>query len=150
MAPPPPGPLIHGSTTPIAKDVATAASTASPPAARMAAPTSAARRCCAATIPPEDETAAFRTIWLLEKLSMAAPLGGSASGRASLRRLQYRWQVVLQRRIAVPAHARQPPRCRARNCVFGMLAYPNAGQSGHWPIVSAARLVVILGAFRAS
>ena len=61
-APPAAIPLIHGSTTPIAKESATAASTASPPFASTAAPTSAARRCCAATTPPRVGMTALRTI----------------------------------------------------------------------------------------
>ena len=71
MAPPAAGPLIQGSTTPIANDTATAASTASPPAASTLAPTSAARRCAAATTPPRVGITALRMIWAREKLSMA-------------------------------------------------------------------------------
>src|SRR5687768_11234109 len=51
MYPPPPKPLIHGSTTPAAKAVATAASTAFPPRSSMSAPARAARMCLAATTP---------------------------------------------------------------------------------------------------
>src|SRR5688572_27181478 len=69
MQPPAASPLIQGSTTPMAKEVATAASTASPPASSTAAPTSAARRCCAATTPPRVATTDLRTICELEKLS---------------------------------------------------------------------------------
>src|SRR3954466_7863795 len=69
MQPPAASPLIHGSTTPIAKEVATAASTASPPASSTAAPTSAARRCCAATTPPRVATTLLRMSCELEKLS---------------------------------------------------------------------------------
>src|ERR687887_96514 len=69
IAPPPAGPLIHGSTTPMANDVATAASIASPPASNTVAPTSAARRCCAATIPRDVGMTALRTICVREKLS---------------------------------------------------------------------------------
>src|SRR5262245_4963319 len=71
MAPPAAGPLIQGSTTPIANETATAASTASPPASSTLAPTSAARRCAAATRPPRVGITALRTIWEREKLSMA-------------------------------------------------------------------------------
>ena len=71
--PPPIGPDIHGSTTPTAKDVATAASIASPPAARTAAPTSAALRCCAATTPPSVQTTSLRMRCVLEKFDMAWP-----------------------------------------------------------------------------
>src|SRR5436305_9832153 len=62
-------PLIHGSTTPSANEVATAASIASPPAARIAAPACAARLCCAATMPSRVGTTRLRTICELEKLS---------------------------------------------------------------------------------
>src|SRR2546428_8870979 len=75
MQPPAAGPLIHGSTTPMANEVATAASIASPPASRTAAPASAARRCCAATTPPCVATTAFRTTCELEKLSISAGFG---------------------------------------------------------------------------
>src|SRR5262245_29736426 len=71
MQPPAASPLIHGSTTPMAKEVATAASTASPPASSTAAPTSAARRCCAATTPPRAATTVLRTTCEFEKLSKA-------------------------------------------------------------------------------
>src|SRR5262245_35182803 len=71
MAPPPAGPLIQGSTTPMAKETATAASTASPPASSTLAPTSAARRCAAATTPPRVGITTLRMIWVREKLSMA-------------------------------------------------------------------------------
>src|SRR5262249_31694574 len=71
MAPPAAGPLIQGSTTPMAKETATAASTASPPASSTLAPTSAARRWAAATTPPRVGITALRTIWEREKLSMA-------------------------------------------------------------------------------
>src|SRR5215467_6426488 len=70
MAPPAAGPLIQGSTTPMAKETATAASTASPPAASTLAPTSAARRCAAATTPPRVGITALRMIWVREKLSI--------------------------------------------------------------------------------
>src|SRR5689334_1719205 len=69
MAPPPPMPLIHGSSVPSAKVVAIMASTQSPPAASTAAPTSAARRDCAATMPPLEETAGLRSCWELENWS---------------------------------------------------------------------------------
>src|SRR5438105_852727 len=62
-------PLIHGSTTPIAKDVATAASIASPPATSTCAPTVAACLCCAATTPPRVGTTRLRTSCVSEKLS---------------------------------------------------------------------------------
>src|SRR5690606_30537023 len=61
-------PLIQGSSTPSAKEVATAASRASPPASRTSAPAWAASRCCAATMPPRLETAGLRTTWEREKL----------------------------------------------------------------------------------
>src|SRR5215216_4909958 len=50
--PPPPMPLIHGSTTPETNAVVTAASTALPPALNTAAPASAASTDLAPTIPP--------------------------------------------------------------------------------------------------
>src|SRR3954471_20582432 len=62
-------PLIHGSTTPSANEVATAASIASPPAARIEAPACAARLCCAATMPSRVGTTRLRTTCELEKLS---------------------------------------------------------------------------------
>src|SRR5262247_2651505 len=71
MQPPAARPLIHGSTTPMANEIATAASTASPPASSTAAPTSAARRCCAATTPPRVATTVLRTTCEFEKLSKA-------------------------------------------------------------------------------
>jgi len=49
--PTPPAPLIHGSITPIANPVATAASAALPPALRISAPTVAATRFCETTMP---------------------------------------------------------------------------------------------------
>src|SRR5882672_725611 len=70
MAPPAARPLIQGSRTPIANDVATAASTASPPACRTAAPASEARRCADATTPPRVGTTRFLTTCELEKLSI--------------------------------------------------------------------------------
>src|SRR5947209_4382434 len=69
IAPPAAMPLIHGSTTPSAKEVATAASIASPPVARISAPTCAARLCCAATTPPRVATTRLRTTCVSEKLS---------------------------------------------------------------------------------
>src|SRR6185295_11803471 len=69
MQPPALMPLIHGSTTPSANEVATAASIASPPASRIAAPACAARLCCAATTPSRVGTTRLRTTWELEKLS---------------------------------------------------------------------------------
>ncbi|WP_309246718.1 hypothetical protein [Ramlibacter montanisoli] len=62
-------PLIQGSSTPSAKEVATAASTASPPAASTAAPTRAAPLCCEATTPASVAITALRTDWVLERLS---------------------------------------------------------------------------------
>src|SRR5215470_18016620 len=59
MNPPPPIPFIHGSTTPVAEPLATAASTALPPDARMPAPTAAASRLWAATTPRGDMTTDF-------------------------------------------------------------------------------------------
>src|SRR5258708_11839796 len=50
-AAPPPTPLIAGSTTPIAKAVATAASTALPPARSISSPAAAASGCMAVTMP---------------------------------------------------------------------------------------------------
>src|SRR5262245_15942841 len=73
MAPPAAGPLIHGSTTPIANDTATAASTASPPASSTRAPPSAAR-CAAATMPPRLGITALRMIWVREKLSVTGAI----------------------------------------------------------------------------
>src|SRR3954470_17319509 len=69
MQPPAAMPLIHGSTTPSANEVATAASTASPPASRIAAPACAARLCCEATTPPRVGTTRLRTTCESEKLS---------------------------------------------------------------------------------
>src|ERR1700737_4037267 len=65
MAPPPPTPLIQGSSTPSANVVAITASMQSPPAASTAAPTSAALRDCAATMPPLETTAGLRICWEL-------------------------------------------------------------------------------------
>src|SRR5215470_5999797 len=83
MQPPAAMPLIHGSTTPSANDVATAASTASPPASSTAAPTSAARRCCAATTPPRVATTLLRITCEFEKLSRVGlrVLGNFSVGR---------------------------------------------------------------------
>src|SRR3954454_2759829 len=69
MAPPPPAPLIQGSSAPRAKVVAMTASTQSPPSASTAAPISAARRDCAATMPPFDVVAGLRICWALENWS---------------------------------------------------------------------------------
>src|SRR5580765_8493369 len=69
MQPPAEIPLIHGSTTPSAKEVATAASIASPPASSTAAPTSAARLCAEATMPPCVGTTTLRVSCELERLS---------------------------------------------------------------------------------
>src|SRR3546814_10535207 len=69
----PAGPLIQGSTTPMAKETATAASTALPPPASTSAPISAARRCCAATMPWEEEVAGLRVTWEREKADMETP-----------------------------------------------------------------------------
>src|SRR3546814_18767811 len=63
----PAGPLIQGSTTPMAKETATDASTALPPPARTSTPISAARRCCAATMPWAEEVAGLRGTWEREK-----------------------------------------------------------------------------------
>ncbi len=52
MNPPPPRPFIHGSATPIANAVATAASIALPPAARISRPMSTATDILPATAPP--------------------------------------------------------------------------------------------------
>src|SRR5690349_12388039 len=68
MEPPPPSPLIQGSTAPSASEVATAASTALPPASRTAAPTAAAWRFWALTIPPLAVTAGLRTVQVLARL----------------------------------------------------------------------------------
>src|SRR5258705_2362337 len=77
MAPPPPRPLIHGSSTPKANVVAIRASMQSPPAASRPAPTSAALRDCAATMPPFEVTAGLRICWVLENWSFMACLGVS-------------------------------------------------------------------------
>src|SRR5204863_2608034 len=69
MAPPPPMPLIHGSSVPSAKVVAITASMQSPPAASTPAPTSAARRDCEATMPPLELTAGLRICCELENWS---------------------------------------------------------------------------------
>src|SRR5262249_912703 len=69
MAPPPPMPLIHGSSVPSAKVVAMTASMQSPPAASTSAPTSAARRDCDATMPPFELTAGLRICCELENWS---------------------------------------------------------------------------------
>src|SRR6266550_3325466 len=69
MAPPPPRPLIQGSSTPSANVVAITASMQSPPAASTAAPTSAALRDCEATMPPSDVTAGLRICWAFENWS---------------------------------------------------------------------------------
>src|SRR5690349_3247883 len=76
MAPPPPAPLIQGSSTPRAKVVAITASTQSPPAASTSAPTSAALRDCAATMPPFEVTAGLRITCELENWSDMALLPG--------------------------------------------------------------------------
>src|SRR5438552_15742456 len=65
MAPPPPSPLIQGSSTPSANVVAITASTQSPPAASTSAPTAAALPDCAATMPPLDVVAGLRICWVL-------------------------------------------------------------------------------------
>src|SRR5262245_60668975 len=54
MKPPPPRPEAKGSTTPSARDTATAASTALPPSARTSRPASAASGCAATTMPFSD------------------------------------------------------------------------------------------------
>src|SRR4029453_4549218 len=69
MAPPPPSPLIQGSSTPSAKVVAMTASTQSPPAASTSAPTCAALLDCAATMPPLEVTAGLRITCVLENWS---------------------------------------------------------------------------------
>jgi hypothetical protein len=69
MQPPAMAPLIQGSSTPSANDVATAASTASPPAASTAAPTCAAFLCCEATTPCSVAMTVLRTTCALERLS---------------------------------------------------------------------------------
>ena len=84
MAPPAAGPLIHGSTTPIANETATAASTASPPASSTAAPTSAARRCAAATTPPRVGMTALRTIGAMLSAQVMPTHSRSNNGVASL------------------------------------------------------------------
>src|SRR6185436_5727126 len=74
-APPPPSPLIQGSSTPSAKVVAITASTQSPPAASTSAPTAAALPDCAATMPPLDVVAGLRICWrLLNWSRMLLPL----------------------------------------------------------------------------
>src|SRR5712671_6258621 len=80
MAPPPPRPLIQGSSTPRAKVVAITASMQSPPAASTPAPTSAALRDCEATTPPLETTAGLRICWVLENWSaMMFQFAGSGS-----------------------------------------------------------------------
>src|SRR5882757_1365701 len=75
IAPPPPSPLIQGSSTPSANVVAITASTQSPPAASTSAPTCAALPDCAATMPPLDVVAGLRICWLLLNWSrMLLPL----------------------------------------------------------------------------
>src|SRR5436190_5636501 len=69
MVPPPPSPLIQGSSTPSAKVVAITASMQSPPAASTPAPTSAALRDCEATMPPLETTAGLRICWVFENWS---------------------------------------------------------------------------------
>src|SRR5215472_12941749 len=59
MAPTPPAPLIHGSTTPTAHAAAVAASTALPPSRSISTPASAARRCPADTMPALVSASAF-------------------------------------------------------------------------------------------
>ena len=81
MAPPAAGPLIQGSTTPIAKETATAASTASPPASSTLAPTSAARRCAAATTPPRVGIDGFA-----DDLGAGEVVHGSATSYCALSR----------------------------------------------------------------
>src|SRR5687767_2062378 len=88
MAPPAAMPLIHGSSTPMANEVATAASSASPPASSTAAPACAARLCCAATIPPRVGVTFLRTTCESEKLSsglhVTADLGMRGEPHVSL------------------------------------------------------------------
>src|SRR5215211_1042723 len=83
MAPPPPTPLIQGSSTPSANVVAITASMQLPPAASTAAPTSAALRDCEATTPPLETTAALRICWVFENWSdMMFHFAGSGWRRA--------------------------------------------------------------------
>src|SRR5688572_10365729 len=117
MAPPPPAPLIQGSSTPSAKVVATTASMQSPPAASTAAPISAARRDCEATMPPLDVTAGLRICWELEKWSvMALPcclcflLGRSGQRREPHRQFADRMHKIVRRNVNVAGifDVRQP------------------------------------------
>src|SRR5690625_935608 len=74
--PPPPIPLIQGSTTPNAREVTTTASTALPPAASTAAPACAARRFWDTTMPPSETMAGLRMTWRRERLSTMTAPGG--------------------------------------------------------------------------
>src|SRR5262245_17672323 len=108
MAPPAAGPLIQGSTTPMAKETATAASTASPPASSTVAPTSAARRWAAATTPPRVGMTALRMICVREKLSM----GGVADLKCPIRVARDRLGTS-NRKAALGAFQPVPARRRA-------------------------------------
>src|SRR2546428_4054291 len=68
---------MNGSTTVIAKAVATAASTALPPRARMAAPTAAPRGCSAATMPWAASGVSFVTRRRERIMGPPESLGGS-------------------------------------------------------------------------
>jgi len=61
MKPPPPRPEAIGSTTPSARETATAASTAFPPSARTSRPASAASGWAATTIPLSDRATFMRS-----------------------------------------------------------------------------------------
>src|SRR6478672_5996706 len=64
MNPPPPIPLIHGSSTPTLNAAVTAASTALPPRSRTLSAASTAQRCLAATmqLPPEARSREIRSV----------------------------------------------------------------------------------------
>src|SRR5687767_1149825 len=78
MVPEPARVLMKGSTTVIAKAVATAASTALPPASRISAPTRAPCRCSAAVIPRRASGVCLVTS--TRERIMAPPGGRSATG----------------------------------------------------------------------
>src|SRR5579875_3240363 len=78
----PPTPLMNGSTTPMAKAVATAASMALPPRRSISAPASAASGCIAATIPPLDTASVLSIIQLL-RVAIVTLLVLSSRHRAS-------------------------------------------------------------------
>src|SRR5438552_3704375 len=96
MAPPPPSPLIQGSSTPSANVVAITASTQSPPAASTSAPTCAARLDCAATMPPLEVTAGLLIACVLEnwsRIGWPSISEGSLRGGRSRGRLHYTLKI---------------------------------------------------------